>query len=519
MMSRRAILPTAAAVLLAARVARAQGVSATTDDAVKNAIAQLDSIATQALQKTGVPGMAVAVVYRDTVQYIRGFGVREAGKPDPVDGNTMFALASVSKPVASTVVAALVGDGVVSWDDPIIKHNPGFAMYDPWVTREVTLRDLFAHRSGLPGHAGDLLEDIGYDRDEVLYRLRYQRPDSSFRAQYAYTNFGLTAAAVAAAKASGKSWEDLSRERLYEKLGMWNTSSAFADFSAAANRAHEHVKLGGNWVPKYTRDPDAQSPAGGVVSSVRDMTAWVRLQLARGRFGGEEIVSEAALDETHRPQIVSSPPQNPTSDHAGFYGLGWNVGYDKQGRVRLSHSGAFNLGAATVATLYPAQGLGFIALTNAQPIGLPEAVGESFFDLVFNGTMTRDWLAFLQDVFAKLMAPDYGTGIDYTKPPASAAPALPPASYTGTYTNTLYGDAAIVAAGESLALKLGPRQDAFALTHFDRDVFTYQPVGENAYGPAAVTFTVAADGKASAVVIENLDRNGQGTFRHKAGPA
>src|SRR5208282_643540 len=145
--------------------------------------------------------------YMDEVIYLKGFGVREVDAPAAVGPDTIFQLASVSKPIAATVVAALVGDGVIGWDDPIVRHDPGFEMYDPWVTRQVTLRDMFAHRSGLPDHAGDLLEDMGWDRDAILYRLRYQKPGSSFRSHYAYTNFGFTEAAVAAAKASGQSWE------------------------------------------------------------------------------------------------------------------------------------------------------------------------------------------------------------------------------------------------------------------------------------------------------------------------
>ncbi len=201
--------------------------------------------------------MAIGVVSRDEVVYLKGFGVREAGTDQAVDADTVFQLASVSKPIASTVVAALVGDGVVGWDDHIVDHDPTFQMYDPWVTREVTLRDMFAHRSGLPDHAGDLLEDLGYDRTEVLHRLRYQRPDTSFRSTYNYTNFGLTEAAVAAARAAGESWEDLSAERLYRPLGMTATSSRFADFEAAPNHALTHVQVDGRWEPRYVRDPDA----------------------------------------------------------------------------------------------------------------------------------------------------------------------------------------------------------------------------------------------------------------------
>jgi CubicO group peptidase (beta-lactamase class C family) len=479
---------------------------------VEAALPQLQKLAEDAMQRTGIPGMAIAVVYRDEIIYLEEFGVREAGKPEAVDPDTVFQLASMSKPIAATVVAALVGDGAVAWDDPIIRHDPGFEMYDSWVTRQVTLRDMFAHRSGLPDHAGDLLEDIGYNRAEILYRLRYQKPDSSFRSRYAYTNFGLTEAAVAAAMASGKSWEDLSAERLYRPLGMKNTSSRYSDFASSANRARGHVRVDGKWVAKYARDADAQSPAGGVSASVRDMALWLRLQLGGGKLGGKQIIAAEALDETHRPQIVRTPAKNPAVDHAGFYGLGWNIDYDAEGHVRWSHSGGFDLGAATSVTLLPNEQLGIVALTNAQPIGVPEAVSRSFLDLVLDGEVEQDWLALYGQLFKTALAPDYGTIIDYTKPPAPPSPALPAAAYPGAYRNDLFGGIEIAAADPGLVLKLGPTQQTYPMPHFDRDVFTYQPGGENASGPSAVTFTIGANRKAATVTIENLDTDGQGTF-------
>src|SRR5258708_6379478 len=216
-LSRRSALLSAGLGLLAPRIVRAQTAAVGTREA--RYLPDLDNFVLETLKRTGVPGLSVAIVYKDQVIYLKGFGVRQAGKSEPVDPDTVFQLASVSKPIASTVVAALVGDGLVAWDDPIIRRDPTFAMHDAWVTENVTLRDMFCHRSGLPNHAGDALEDIGYDRAEILHRLRYDRPDSSFRSHLAYTHFGLTAAAVAAAKASGKSWEDVSAERLYQPLG------------------------------------------------------------------------------------------------------------------------------------------------------------------------------------------------------------------------------------------------------------------------------------------------------------
>ena len=319
-LSRRSALVATGLGLIGPRVL-AQTDAGVSRETFNKHLSALDNYLVETLKRTGVPGLSVAIAYKDQVVYLKGFGVRQAGKSEPVDPDTVFQLASMSKPIASTVVAALAGDGLVAWDDPIIRHDPSFAMHDAWVTRNVSLRDMFCHRSGLPDHAGDALEDIGYDRTEILQRLRYVRPDSSFRSHYAYTNFGLTAAAVAAAKASGKSWEDVSAERLYQPLGMKNTSSRFTDFIASPNRAFGHVRQDGAWVAKYARDPDAQSPAGGVSSSARDMATWLRLQLGRGTLDGRELVKAAPLDETHRPQIVSTPAENPMVDRPAFYGL------------------------------------------------------------------------------------------------------------------------------------------------------------------------------------------------------
>ena len=306
------------------------------------------------MRATGIPGIAIAVVFKDEVVFAKGFGVREVGKADPVDADTVFQLASVSKPIGSTVVAALVGERLLSWDSRISDLDPGFEMHDAWVTREITVRDFYCHRSGLPDHAGDLLEDLGYTREEVLKRLRYQKPDTSFRSGYAYTNFGITEGAVAAAKAAGKDWEDVSEEKLYVPLGMTSTSSRYQDFVARENRALGHVQIDGKWVQKYQREPDAQSPAGGVSSSVNDMAKWMRLQLAGGKFEGKEIVKEEALAQTHHPHMLTG--FSPLDGLPGFYGLGWNVSYDQEGRLRLSHSGGFDLGAATNVCAGPCRG-------------------------------------------------------------------------------------------------------------------------------------------------------------------
>ena len=481
------------------------------------AVERLPTLAQELLDRSGVPGMAVAVVHDDAVVFAGGFGVREVGTDQPVDADTVFQLASVSKCIASTVVSAVVGDGTVSWDSRMADVDPGFALHDAWPTQNVTLADLFAHRSGLADHVGDLLEDLGYERAEVLRRLRYAEPEYSFRDGYAYTNQGLTAAAVAAAGAAGMEWEDLCREKLYAPLGMTKTSSRFADYMGQADRAIPHVRRGGVWeVTPQQRDPDPQSPAGGVSSTVNDLAKWVRLVLGQGTYDGAELIPAAALAPTHIPQAVSRVPADPATQRAGFYGLGWNVSYTDFGTPQWGHSGAFSLGAGTTVFLLPAAGFGIVALSNGEPVGAAEALCFSVLDLAQRGEVSRDWLETVTPDFEALAEPTYGTDVDWTVPPADPTPALPAAAYVGDYRNDYYGDAEIAEVGGNLVVRLGPAPREFPLTHYDRDTFSWQPTGENAYGPSGLTFTVGPDGTATGFHDEYLATDGPGDLERVA---
>ena len=478
---------------------------------LQSALAQLDGLAEDLLRRTGVPGLSVVVVHNDRVVYLRGFGVLEAGQPAPVDGDTVFQLASLSKPIASTVVAALVGDGRVGWDDPVLRTLPEARIGPAAIAGSVTLRDLLSHRSGLPDHAGDHLEDIGFDRDTILRRLRLIPIGNRFRAVYNYTNFGFTAGAVAAARTTDQDWEALSAQRLYRPLGMTRTTSRFSELMATANRARPHVREDGRWVARYQRDPQAQAPAGGVSASARDLGQWLRLQLAGGRIDGRQLVAAEALGETHRPQMISTPPKHPSQDHAGLYGLGWGVGYTDRGEVQLSHSGAFNLGASTAVYLLPEEKLGIVALTNAQPVGLPESLALSVLDLASRGAIRQDYFPALNKVFQAVTSQDYPRVVT----PAAPTPALPPQAYAGRYRNGYVGPITVRQQGQGLELELGPAPLRFPLSHVSGHTFRYQPVGENAYGPSAVVFTVGSGGRATAVRLDNLNLDGMGTFQRE----
>ena len=240
------------------------------EDAVRHAVDKIDQLADDLMHASGIPGLAVAVVHGGKTVYAKGFGVRDVragdAQPNRVDADTVFQLASLSKPLGATVIAQQVGTGVIGWDTPLVSKLPWFELSKPDVTRMVTVGDMYSHRSGLPDHAGDQLEDLGYDRRYVLDHLR-DMPLEPFRISYAYTNFGVTAAAEAVAAGAGKRWEDLADEVLYRPLGMTSTSSRFADYAARSDRAVGHIHVDGRYEPQYVRTADAHSPPGGASAS------------------------------------------------------------------------------------------------------------------------------------------------------------------------------------------------------------------------------------------------------------
>jgi CubicO group peptidase (beta-lactamase class C family) len=480
--------------------------------AIDKATAALDGIVEGAMKRTGLPGLAVGIVYKDKVIYAEVFGVREIGKPGKIDPDTVFLLASVSKPIASTIVAHLVGEGVVDWHGKASGYNPAFALSDPYVTENATIADLMSHRSGLRTGSGDLLEDLGFDRDYILSQID-QQPLDPFRSTYHYSNFGYTAGGIAAATAAGKSWEDLADTVLFEPAGMTSASYRHADYLAHKDRAHIHARLkDGTWAAKFDRNADAEAPAGGASASLNDMLRFMRLQLGDGTLDGKEIVKADALAPSHVPHVIPGPPRSVAAP-AGFYGFGWNVSYDDQGRVRIGHSGAFELGTATNVTFMPGEDLGIVVLTNGMPIGVAEAVGAAFLDVAQNGEQTVDWVGFMGGIFEQMRAAE-GPEVDYAKLPAKPKPAQDLTSYTGSYGNSYYGPLTVAGDGDALSMTLGPQgaPTTFALTHFDGDTFSFETIGENANGLAGAIFTVGDDGKAEKVVLDYYDRTGLGTF-------
>ncbi|WP_112321726.1 serine hydrolase [Oceanibium sediminis] len=477
------------------------------------AIDGLDDLAAETLERTGIPGLAIAVVQGGETVYARGFGTRSVDGDAPVDADTVFMLASVSKSLGATVVATQVSAGRVSWDDPVRRHLPSFDMGDDWVSDHVTIGDLYAHRSGLPDHAGDDLEDIGYDRRAVMERLS-QLPKGRFRLDYAYTNFGMTAAAEAVATAAGTDWASLSEAALYEPLGMTSTSSRHADYMARSNRAASHVPERDGFAVSDRRQPDAQSPAGGVSSSVRDMALWMRMVLAGGTAGPERLVSEEALLPALSPQAISGSSMQ-LGARTSTYGYGFNVGTRPSGRVVLSHSGAFALGASASFSMIPDLDLGIVVLSNALPVGAPEAISATFLDRAELGVAERDWLAAYRPFMTPLSAP-FGE-LHGATPLADPAPAQPAAAYAGRYENTYFGPATVSETEDGLVLSVGPRAEALRMTHWDGDSFVVHPMTENqpAGSVSRVSFGTGASGVPLEMRVEHLDGEGLGLFRRQ----
>ncbi|MDV8001088.1 serine hydrolase [Rhodococcus sp. IEGM 1408] len=491
------------------------------EDRIEYAIGKVTDIVEEELEESGIPGAAVAVVHGGEVVVAEGFGVRDTGTGANVDERTVFPLASISKSVSATVVAAESANGEVGWSTPVRDQLPWFELSDPRISPLVTVGDLFAHRSGLPEHAGDDLEDLGYARPAILHGLR-RLPLTPFRTSYAYTNFGLTAGAEAVAAAAGTPWDELGRERLFEPLGMSGTSFSHEELLERDNRAVGHVRATdsdpggsvGNWIPAVPgRDPDAQAPAGGLSSSVTDMARWMAMVLRDGKAAdGSQVVPSEALREALTPQIVSAPPQSP-ADRPGAYGYGFNVSTSSSGRVQWSHSGAFALGAGTAMLMMPSLDLGIITLTNAAPVGVAETINARVADLAQYGDRTLDWGELYGQAFAQLLDPV--GDLTGAPQPTDPEPPRPLDQLVGTYRNDYFGTLEVRRAGDALSLAWGRGLAPWPLEHWDGDTFAAGPESENWTPGSRGSVTFNGD----RVTLDLLEGNGLGTFTRVAEPS
>ncbi|POH73572.1 serine hydrolase [Arthrobacter glacialis] len=477
------------------------------DTAVAAAVAALPQFIEKALKQTGVPGAGVAVVSNGKVVFEEGYGVRDVTTKEPVDVKTVFQIASLSKPLSSSVAAkAITEDADLSWEDPVVKYLPDFALKDPYVTEHGKIADFFSHRTGIPTGGGDDLEDIGFDVDYIMARMN-QIPLASFRDTYQYSNFGLTVGGQAVAASRGQTWAQTAHELLFEPLGMTSTTTVHDEYLAADDRAAMHARTGeGKYEQLFDRDADAEAPAGGVASTAGDIAKWMNMVLANGEVDGAEFIDPLVLAKTYSAHSITGGDAKNLTSRTSHYGFGTNVGATVTGRVNISHSGAFGWGTATNATMIPDLNLGIVVLTNGAPSGVPEAVVAEFVDLVQFGEETRPWLDLWPTVFADFADP--AGDLVGEKPPTGAAAAGPAGDYVGTYTSPYFGKFVVTEENGTLTGALGPEGGyTFKIDPWNGDMLSFVPTGENALpGSLSSAVFVRKDGQITGVTLTYFNK-------------
>lgn len=457
-------------------------------------IRELDAYAARAVREWHAPGLAMAVVKDGRIVFARGYGVRELGTAAPVDTQTLFAIGSTTKAMTATALAMLVDDGRVSWDDPVTKFLPGFQLSDPYVTRELTIRDLLTHRAGLP-NADFLWYGVENSSDEIFRRMRLVRPAYSMRAGFIYQNVMYAVAGRVVEAASGMPWAEFLRTRIFVPLGMTRTVASLAAASRTANVASPHFSID-DTVRVITNAPvDAVAPAGAVWSSIADMARWMRFMLDSGRVGGRALVQPRTFAEMVRPQTMVPPAEfyptaQLTQPHWVTYGLGW-FQQDYRGRKVDFHTGSID-GMVAIIGLMLDERLGVYVLSNLDHMEARHALMLKTFD-VFTGAPPRDWSADLQTLYGRLrqQAAAARAGAERRRIPGTR-PSLALERYEGTYEDSLYGSARVTVENGALRLRSGTL--TASLDHWQYDTFRAR-WDKRWLGTAMVTFTIGGDGR------------------------
>jgi CubicO group peptidase (beta-lactamase class C family) len=460
-------------------------------------VSKVDALAEAALKAWNAPGIAVAIIQDDHVIMSKGYGVKEHGKPDPVTSHTVFAIGSMSKAFTTASMAMLVDEGKMSWDDPVRKHIEFFRLADPLASEQVTLRDLVCHRTGL--NRNDVLwTNSSLSQEEIIRRIGYVKANKPFRAAWQYNNIMVSAAGFAVGKASGGTWQQFVKSRIFEPLGMKTASTDVAAAQAAPDHSSPHRRT--QVVP--WRNLDNIAPAGAVNASLDDLIPWARLQLNGGQIDGKRLISAENVEEMHTPQMAMRPEDqgrdwNPELGQIS-YGLGWFI-LDYRGLHLVGHGGAID-GFRSDMTLIPREKTAVIILSNLDQDNLPEALRWSILDLM-HGFPQRDWNAALigqaqeeqkaADAARKRRAAQHVTG---------TSPSHPLADYSGTYWDPGYGEVKI--AVESGALALAWLNVHTALEHYHYDTFDPK---ERRGGGSQVVFRLNGNGSVSGLNFMGID--------------
>ncbi len=453
-----------------------------------------------------VPGLAVAVVKDGKVLLAKGYGVRELGKPDPVNAQTLFACASTTKAMTAACMGMLVDEGKVSWNDPVYKHLPEFQLYDPYITREITIRDLFTHTTGL-GNADFLWSVMDIPAQQVLYKMRDVKPSYSLRSSFIYQNIFYVAAGEIIAKVSGKPWHVFMRERIFQPLGMTRTVPLLKEVNDA-NQTKAHFKIEGTISVIEHSSADQVGAAGSVWSSIEDISKWVASMLDSGKYAGGRLLSAQTWTEMFKPQVLVPPAQfyptmKLTRPNWTTYGLGW-FQQDYKGRKINYHTGSL-AGAIAIHGQLPDEKLGIYVFGNYDHAETRHALMFKAFDLFALGG-NRDWSAEFLKLYTEIQAINEknqkqfeGQRVPDTKP------TLAPEAYAGTYRDPLFGELIITVEGDQLRATVNNFVSG-TLSHWHYD--TYRGwFDKKWYGKTNLTFTIGPNGKVQKTTFAGMEFN------------
>jgi CubicO group peptidase (beta-lactamase class C family) len=444
----------------------------------QGAPADLDRYVGRVMKTFTVPGLSVAIVKDGRVVVAKGYGVRRLGDPAPVDERTRFGIASNTKLFTATALALLVEQGKIEWDAPVIRYLPWFALSDPKVTHELTVRDLLVHRSGLGLGAGDLLwwPPTTYGRGEIARRLRYIPLSTSFRSAYAYDNVLYLVAGEVIEAVSGQSWEDFVRSRILEQVGMRDSDVLHAGTGRAANVATTHADVEGTVRPVAPFLSDNTNPAGGIMSGAADMAKWMIVQLDSGRVaGGGRLFQPGAVTQLWRE--VTPVPINPAPEGAPHlrptmagYALGLHV-RDYRGRRLLQHTGGLP-GYLSKVAMVPELRLGVAVLTNQESGAAFESIVYQVLDH-YLGAKSPDYPAVLERMVKKNLAEVRAKEAEAAAARDSTSrPSLPLERYAGTYRDPWYGEVTVAREGPGLVIRLVHSPSLVGdLIHWQHDSF------------------------------------------------
>jgi len=475
-------------------------------DDFNQTLALFDAYFKDLMQKSGVPGAAVAIVHDDKVVYLKCLGVKKVGTNDSVDSDTVFQIGSTSKAFTATTIASLVDKGLIKWDDRAIKYYPEFKLNDSWVTQQLTIRDMLCHRTGLPPYAGDdLIAPFNYTTSEILYRLRYLPLYYDFRANFTYQNMMYVLAGECAARTAGKNWSDLISEAIFQPLDMESTSTSYSDFINNQNRASNHFPINGTFSVVEAGNYDPLTAAGGISSNIKDMANYLRFQLNKGTFNGNRVVSQDSLGETHKLQFVMSNNE----EYASGYALGWEYWLTGE-EMWISHGGSA-VSSTSYIMFFPKENLGIVVLTNSGPgLSFPEALTYTFKDLYYKGNPQTDYYNLFK-ARDPLFLQAWGSLETLPDKPETYSESLPLEAYTGTYQSDYYGDIRFVKNGSKLLLYKGKNQVPNNVTHWSGNIFKEESTN------TAVEFIMGPDQNAIQVLVKMLAYTGRNaTFNRKS---